>query len=78
METVAPTYSIISCGENNWYGHPHPQTIEKLEKIQSEILRTDKMGSIEIQIAPDTGYTIQTAAERIPWYERIKKSMETK
>ena len=78
LETVAPTYSIISCGENNWYGHPHPQTIEKLEKIQSEILRTDKMGSIEIQIAPDTGYTIQTAAERIPWYERIKKSMETK
>lgn len=78
LEAVAPTYSVISCGENNWYGHPHAQTIEKLEAIQSEILRTDKMGSIEIQIAPDTGYAIQTAAERIPWYERIKESLETK
>lgn len=78
LEAVAPDFAVISCGENNWYGHPHPQTIEKLQNIQSEILRTDKMGSIAIQIAPDTGYTIQTAAERIPWYERIKKSMETK
>lgn len=77
LEAVTPDHAVISCGENNWYGHPHVQTIEKLENINSDILRTDQMGSIEIQIAPK-GYAIQTAAERIPWYERIKESMETK
>ncbi len=43
---VKPKYAIISCGEGNSYGHPHDVVIEKLEKIKTEILRTDELGTI--------------------------------
>jgi len=30
LDSVSPSYAIISAGENNQYGHPHEETIEKL------------------------------------------------
>jgi len=30
LDLVAPSYAIISAGENNSYGHPHNETIQKL------------------------------------------------
>ncbi len=41
-------YSIISCGYNNIYGHPHEDTIKTLENVGCEILRTDIMGAIYV------------------------------
>lgn len=40
---------IISCGENNRYGHPHEETLERLEKSGTKVFRTDKSGAIIIQ-----------------------------
>lgn len=31
---------------NNSYGHPDPDTIEKLESIEAQIFRTDLQGNI--------------------------------
>lgn len=31
LQWVNPEYAIISCGENNRYGHPHEETLERLE-----------------------------------------------
>ena len=30
LEAVLPEYAVISCGVNNSYGHPDPDTVEKL------------------------------------------------
>jgi len=43
-----PVVSIISCGKNNRYGHPHSETIKALKTIDSEILRTDENGAITL------------------------------
>ena len=55
LEAVLPEYAVISCGVNNSYGHPDPDTIEKLESIEAQIFRTDLQGNI---IAISDGETI--------------------
>lgn len=37
---------MISCGKGNSYGHPHEETVEKLENAGVQILRTDEEGTI--------------------------------
>jgi competence protein ComEC len=42
LNAVLPVISIISSGAGNDYGHPHPEALERLSAINSEILRTDQ------------------------------------
>lgn len=44
IEKLKPTYSIISVGENNMYGHPNKEVLKNLNA--SKILRTDLSGTI--------------------------------
>lgn len=37
-------------GKNNTFGHPSISTIEKLQKMNVKIYRTDEMGEIDIFI----------------------------
>lgn len=46
LDAVAPEYASISCGRGNQYGHPHDETIEKLEAMGVEYYRTDVNGNI--------------------------------
>ncbi|MDD3298366.1 MAG: ComEC/Rec2 family competence protein [Firmicutes bacterium] len=46
LEKVSPAYAIISCGEGNDYGHPHPETLEVLRDAGVKVLRTDLLGTI--------------------------------
>lgn len=48
LETVKPKISLIGVGENNKFGHPNDDVINRLENIGSKIYRTDKMGEISI------------------------------
>ena len=48
IEEISPTYSIISVGENNKYGHPNKEVLEHLK--DSEIYRTDIHGSITFKM----------------------------
>lgn len=45
---VTPQYAVISVGRKNKYGHPNKETLESLEN--SQIYRTDTMGTIKIKI----------------------------
>ena len=49
LEMCEPDISLISAGKNNSYGHPHPTTLEKLEKEHSKIHRTDLEGEITVE-----------------------------
>lgn len=41
LDAVSPKFAVISSGENNTYGHPNKETLDKLEKINCIIYRTD-------------------------------------
>lgn len=43
---LQPDYAVISCGERNRYGHPHPDTVKRLSDCGSEILQTKENGAI--------------------------------
>lgn len=46
FQQVSPSYSVISCGEGNSYGHPRGDTTAMLEEAQIPLFRTDKQGTI--------------------------------
>ena len=46
IKEVSPKYSIISVGINNDYGHPKDVVLNKLNRINSTIYRTDRDGTI--------------------------------
>lgn len=48
VKKVNPKLSIISCGENNNYGHPHNEALLRLENAGSKVYRTDRSGQIII------------------------------
>lgn len=48
VEAISPSYSIISVGKDNRYGHPADDTLSVLETFHSKILRTDQEGTIVI------------------------------
>lgn len=46
LTTIYPTIAICSCGEENKFGHPHSETIEKFEKQNVQYLITYQTGNI--------------------------------
>lgn len=49
LEAVNPEYAVISCGENNSYGHPHAQTLNTFRAMGIKVFRTDEQGAIIIK-----------------------------
>lgn len=46
LEAVSPQAVGISCGLGNKYGHPHEETLDKLEQMGCQVLRTDLCGTV--------------------------------
>lgn len=46
MDAVAPSIAIIWLGEDNPYGHPSPELLERLEASGARTLRTDRDGAV--------------------------------
>ena len=42
--------AVISCGRNNFYGHPHEETLERLADVGSEVYSTAEGGAITVTI----------------------------
>lgn len=46
LHQLQPKIALISAGKNNRYKHPHRETLDRFENIQTQIFRTDEQGAI--------------------------------
>ena len=46
LQTVDPDYVVISCGQDNSYGHPHAEVMNRLRAMEISVFRTDEQGTI--------------------------------
>lgn len=46
LDKVNPRYAVISCEKGNDYGHPHKETLAKLNAKNINVFRTDLNGTI--------------------------------
>lgn len=58
IAAVSPEYAVISCGEDNVYGHPAKETLERLSGVT--VLRTDMRGDITFRIGRDGNIKIKS------------------
>jgi len=48
LAAVDPRIAVISSGEENPYGHPSPELLERLEQGGARVLRTDRDGAVQV------------------------------
>lgn len=49
LAALSPKVATISCSRKNSYGHPHEETLERLQEVETIVYRTDEVGAITIQ-----------------------------
>ena len=52
LDAVRPSFAVIQAGENNRYGFPRADVLERLNKIGTKIYRTDQDGAVEFVVGP--------------------------
>jgi competence protein ComEC len=48
LDAVNPKVAIIQSGKDNGYGHPHPETIKRLEERGVSVMRNDRQGIVTL------------------------------
>lgn len=49
LEKAAPAVGFISAGQNNRYGHPHQETVERLKNFGCRIYSTQEWGAVTLK-----------------------------
>lgn len=49
-DSLSSPLAVISNGKNNSYGHPHEETLIRLQAAGAKVLRTDELGQIRIYV----------------------------
>lgn len=63
IREVQPEVTILSYGENNMYGHPTPEVVTRLKKVDSDIYSTAEVGNIVVK-TDGRDYTVETDSIR--------------
>lgn len=46
LELLLPRYTVVSCGKNNSYGHPHKELVDRLADCKTEVMITYETGAV--------------------------------
>jgi competence protein ComEC len=63
LDVLRPSVAVISVGAHNDYGHPAPSTVERLRGTGARVYRTDRDGSVAIDLRTD-GVTVHASGGR--------------
>lgn len=69
LQAIKPRWAVVSCGQRNRYGHPHPDAVERIEAAGARILDT-RDGAWQAFLHADGRIEIAAAQERWwngPW-----------
>ncbi len=50
IDGVRPSYAIVSLGDGNFFGFPHPDVLEKYERRGAKVFRTDRHGAVTFTV----------------------------
>ena len=63
LQKVSPEVTILSSGKNNRYGHPHKETMERLEALNIKNYNTAESGTVTV-LTNGRKYEIKTMTGR--------------
>ncbi len=49
LDAVSPTWSVISYGQGNSYGHPHKEVLDRLEERNVTVFQTGMSGAVRLE-----------------------------
>jgi len=49
LSAVRPRWALISAGRRNRFQHPHPEVLERLDRFDASVLRTDRRGTVRLR-----------------------------
>lgn len=67
IKETAPSFAVISVGENNNYGHPTARVLDLLERNDIEYARTDIYGAICLKKTTNEYYIFENARKDKTW-----------
>ena len=55
LQSIRPKAAVISCAAKNSYGHPHSETLERLDASGTKVYRVDESGAVTAWIDEKSG-----------------------
>jgi len=52
LAAVGPRAALVSCGRENRFGHPAPETMAALESVDARVFRTDRDSDVRVELLP--------------------------
>jgi competence protein ComEC len=69
LRRVDPDVAVISLDKDNEYGHPHRETMERLNAAGPLVLRTDRDGTVRV-MSDGTTYSVATEKDTVNIWSR--------
>lgn len=70
LEETRPEFAIIQSGRNP-YGHPHPDTRQRLYDVNAHVLRNDYLGTVQVH-SDGSDYWIYTTRSNTLYHQRTQ------
>lgn len=62
LSAVRPQVTVISCGLDNDYGHPHAEVLERFAGNGIDVYRTDQQGTVTVTGQADGSWQVEASA----------------